>query len=74
MILPQIKQPIIIFQGRKDTTVDPVAGEMILRGVSSAIKEHHWMEESTHPILIDVELDAVTDLSLRFAEKILKAG
>lgn len=73
-ILPQIKQPIIIFQGRKDTTVDPVAGEMILRGVSSAIKEHHWMEESTHPILIDVELDAVTDLSLRFAEKILKAG
>ncbi len=73
-ILPQIKQPIIIFQGRKDTTVDPVAGEMILQGVGSAIKEHHWMEESTHPILIDSELDAVTDLSLRFIEKILKAG
>jgi len=73
-ILPQIKQPIIIFQGRKDKTVDPVAGEMILQGVGSAIKEHHWMEESTHPILIDRELDAVTDLSLRFIEKILKAG
>ena len=73
-ILPQIKQPIIIFQGRKDKTVDPVAGEMILQGVGSAIKEHHWLEESTHPILIDRELDAVTDLSLRFIEKILKAG
>ena len=73
-ILPQIKQPIIIFQGRKDTTVDPAAGEMILSSVKSNIKEHQWMENSTHPILIDVELDAVTDLSLRFIEKILKAG
>lgn len=73
-ILPQIKQPIIIFQGRKDKTVDPVAGEMILQGVGSAIKEHHWLEESTHPILIDSELDAVTDLSVSFIEKILKAG
>ena len=73
-VLPQIKQPIIIFQGRKDTTVDPVAGEMILQDIGSAIKEHHWMEESTHPILIDSELDTVTDLSLRFIEKILKAG
>ena len=73
-VLPQIKQPIIIFQGRKDTTVDPAAGEMILSSVRSNIKEHHWMENSTHPILIDVELDAVTDLSVRFTEKILKAG
>jgi len=73
-ILPQIKQPIIIFQGRKDTTVDPAAGEMILSSVRSNIKEHHWMENSTHPILIDVELDKVTDLSLRFMEKVLQVG
>lgn len=73
-ILPQVKQPITIFQGRKDTTVDPIAGDMILQGVSSPVKELHWMEESSHPILIDVELDQVTDLSLRFMEKILKSG
>ncbi len=72
-ILSQIKQPIAVFQGRKDTTVATAAGEMILNGVGSTVKEHHWMENSTHPILIDAELDAVTDLSLKFMEKVLKA-
>lgn len=74
IILPQIKQPIIVFQGRKDTTVAPRVGEVILSGVGSTVKEHHWMENSTHPILIDAELDAVTDLSLKFFEKVLQSG
>ncbi len=72
--LPKVTQPIVVFQGCKDTTVAPAAGEMILNGVGSAVKEHHWMENSTHPILIDAELDAVTDLSLRFMEKVLRSG
>jgi carboxylesterase len=71
--LPKIIQPIIVFQGRNDTTVAVEAGDIILRGVSSAIKEHHWMENSSHPILIDNELDAVTDLSLRFIQKIISS-
>jgi hypothetical protein len=29
------------------------------------------MEGSSHPILLDHELDAVTDLSLRFIERII---
>jgi carboxylesterase len=70
-ILPKVKQPIIVFQGRKDTTVAAQVGDIILRGVSSTVKEHHWMENSSHPILIDDELDAVTDLSLQFIEKAL---
>jgi carboxylesterase len=71
--LPQVKQPIIVFQGRKDTTVHPTAGDIILQGVSSTVKEHHWMEKSTHVITIDCELEAVTDLTVRFMEKALKA-
>ena len=39
------------------------AGDIILQSVRSTIKEHHWMEESAHPILIDNELDEVTKLS-----------
>lgn len=70
-VLPNIAQPVIVFQGRKDTTVNPQAGDMILRGVASTVKEHHWMEKSGHPILIDVELDTVADLSLRFIEKVI---
>ncbi|MBM3125668.1 MAG: alpha/beta fold hydrolase [Chloroflexi bacterium] len=66
--LSQVRQPVIIFQGRKDTTVHPTAGELILHSVSSAVKEHYWMNESTHPILLDCELEDVTALTLRFLE------
>jgi carboxylesterase len=66
--LPQIHQPVLVFQGRKDLTVHPSAGDVILQGVSSRVKEHHWMEQSTHPILLDCELDAVTELTLRFMQ------
>lgn len=70
-MLPNVSQPILVLQGRKDKTVDASAGDIILRGVRSTIKEHHWMEGSAHPILLDGELDAVTELSLRFIESAL---
>lgn len=70
-VLPNIAQPIVVFQGRKDVTVNPQAGDIILRGVASAVKEHHWMEKSGHPILIDAELEEVTNLSLNFMERTL---
>jgi carboxylesterase len=66
--LPQIHQPVIVFQGRKDLTVDSSAGDLILQGVSSRVKELHWMQKSAHAILLDCELDAVTELTLRFIE------
>jgi carboxylesterase len=66
--LPQIRQPVLVFQGRKDLTVYPSAGDLILQGVSSRVKELHWMEKSSHAIILDCELDAVTELTLRFIE------
>lgn len=71
-VLPDITQPVLMFQGRKDTTVVVQAGDIILDSVRSTFKEHHWMEGSAHPILIENELDAVTDLSLHFIEKVLQ--
>lgn len=69
--LPKITQPVILFQGRRDTAVAPQAGDIILHGVRSTLKEHHWMERSAHPILIEDELDEVTSLSLNFMERAL---
>jgi carboxylesterase len=71
--LPQIRQPVLIFQGRKDLTVNPSAGDLILQGVSSRVKERHWMEQSSHAILLDCELDAVVDLTMRFMETALES-
>ncbi len=68
-LLPKIHQPVQIFQGRFDQTVAQEAGEIIMRGVSSKVKEHHWMEKSHHTILLDVELDDVTAKTLAFLER-----
>lgn len=69
--LSNIRQPVMILQGRRDTTVAPEAGKIILDGISSTVKELHWMENSSHTILLDVELDQSTDLSVSFMEKCL---
>ena len=64
--LGEIHQPILIFQGRKDTTVAPEAGEILLEGVRSTQKKRIWLENSTHPVTLDVELDEVTRLTVDF--------
>ena len=68
--LSNIHQPVLVFQGRKDITVDPEAGNIILEGISSEIKEHHWMKNSSHVIILDAELEQVAALSINFIEKI----
>lgn len=67
--LVQIQQPTLIFQGRKDFTVAPEAGEIILNGISSAVKEQHWMENSSHALVLDAEREEVARLSMGFIEK-----
>ncbi|MBT3316210.1 MAG: alpha/beta fold hydrolase [Anaerolineae bacterium] len=68
--LSGVHQPILIFQGRNDVTVVPEAGEIIMDGVSSEIKEHHWMEKSSHSILLDEEYEEVAEMSIAFIERI----
>ena len=67
--LSEIRQPVLIFQGRLDLTVTPDAGKIIMDGVSSEIKEHHWMENSSHSILLDKEYERVAEMSMQFIEK-----
>ena len=64
--LSRIKQPVLIFQGRKDVTVAAEAGEVIMSGVSSEIVEHHWMENSSHAIVLDDEHGRVAEISMQF--------
>lgn len=68
-LLPNIHQPVLVFQGRFDQTVAECAGQVILENVSSPVKELHWMEHSHHTILLDVEFDTVTAKTLAFLER-----
>ncbi len=72
--LPQVRQPVLVVQGRLDTTIHPSSGEIILQGVNAKLRELHWMEGSTHVVLLDRELEQITNLTLRFMERALKVG
>lgn len=65
-LLPQIHQPVLVFQGRFDETVAPQTGQVILNGISSPIKQLYWMEKSHHTILLDVEFEEVAARTLTF--------
>ena len=70
-LLPQIHQPIFILQGRLDPTVHPKSALTIYDQVSSAIKELHWLEQSTHCVILDKERDLAASLTLDFLKRVL---
>jgi carboxylesterase len=67
--LSKINQPILIFQGKLDKTIDPISSVEVLEGVSSLDKELVWLDESSHVILLDRQISIVRDLCLSFIEK-----
>ncbi len=69
-LLPDVRQPILIMQGKKDHTVAASAPQEIYDGVRSAVKELHWMEHSGHCVMIDQEWEAVTQLTLKFLQRL----
>jgi carboxylesterase len=70
-LLPRIHQPIIIIQGRLDPTVHPQSPQIIFDQVNSSIKELHWLENSTHCVILDKERDLAASLTLDFLNRVL---
>ncbi len=64
--LSDIQQPVLVFQGRLDTTVSPQAGDIILQGIRSQDKTRLWLEKSHHPLILDDEIDELTQHTLAF--------
>lgn len=71
-ILPSIHQPILIMQGRLDPTVHPQAPQEIYDRVSSSVKELHWLQHSTHCVILDKERDLATGISIDFLQRVFK--
>jgi len=69
--LPQIRQPILIVQGRLDPTIHPQSPQIIYEQVSSTLKELHWLEHSTHCVILDKEHELAEELSLDFLRRAL---
>jgi esterase/lipase len=69
--LEQIEQPVLVIQGRNDTTIAADSGQVILEGVRSEIKEQHWMDQSGHVVILDDEREEIAALTIQFIEKIV---
>jgi carboxylesterase len=66
--LDRITQPVLIFQGRRDSTVHPDAGKMILQRVRSAHRQHVWLAQTSHAVTLDAEIGQVAAVTSAFLQ------
>lgn len=71
-VLPNITQPTLIHQGRKDRSLDLRSSTLVLNRLGSKDKTLLWFENSQHCILLDREFDQVAEVSLAFIQRILE--
>lgn len=70
-LLPKITQPLLIVQGRLDGVVHAGVPDLIASRVRSTIKEIHWLERSTHCVLLDQEWEQAAAWALDFVNQCL---
>jgi carboxylesterase len=70
--LPSVRQPLLIFQGRRDAQVHPHAPQMVYDGVSSTDKTMVWLENSGHNLLADGERESVWQQSYDWMVRVLR--
>ncbi|NLJ39703.1 MAG: alpha/beta fold hydrolase [Candidatus Atribacteria bacterium] len=61
-LLPRIKVPATIFLGKKDQTISLPGGVKTYDLLGSSEKELIWLEESSHCIILDKELNKVIEM------------
>ena len=69
--LTTITQPLLIVQGRLDCRVAPDVPALLAREVHSTWYEIHWLEQSTHCVLLDCEWQQANELGLDFITRVL---
>jgi carboxylesterase len=69
-LLPGIKQPTLIIQGRLDNTVHSSVPDFIYSQIGSVIKEKYWLDHSTHCVIIDREFEQVIGLTIQFLDHV----
>jgi len=65
-LVPTIRAPTLILQGRRDTVVDPANAAWLGRDLGSAVKRLVWFPRSDHLLALDRERDEVVALAVAF--------
>ncbi|MFN2302207.1 MAG: alpha/beta hydrolase [Anaerolineales bacterium] len=64
--LGKINQPTLVLSGEYDHAIAPDSIQIIMQGINSSRKQHIHMNHSSHCILLDQELEQVTNHILTF--------
>lgn len=70
--LKTVRQPVIIFQGKKDATIIPEGASIVYDKISSTDKNLIWLENSGHTLLLGTEYPAVYQETLSFFMRVTK--
>lgn len=73
-VMPKVRQPVLIFQGEQDHTVDPSGAQLIYNSIGSKEKELLWMQRSGHCIILHNEREQVYKKTHHFIESVLESG
>ncbi len=68
-ILPEIRQPILIFQGKNDETIDQQSALLVYNAVSSREKHLIELDDCGHCVLLDKQHHKVNTRSIEFLDK-----
>ncbi len=64
--LDRVINPMIIFQGRLDKSIDQMSSVEVLESINSSEKELIWLEDSSHCILLDRQLPDAEEICWEF--------
>ena len=64
--LPQVRPPLLIFQGKLDQTLVPEGAQEVYDHAGSTDKTLVWLEKSSHCIALDVEWEAAAQQTAAF--------
>lgn len=64
--LPKISQPVRIFQGLRDGTINPQGAQHIYDNLGSKDKKIYWLPNSPHCLILDQDLEIVAQEVIAF--------
>lgn len=67
----QIKQPILVVTGALDKTITPDSADLVIANIGSTDITQVCMQQSTHCVLLDKEIDQVCQLTKEFIRKLI---
>lgn len=67
--LARLQQPILVIQGRLDETIDPHSGTTLINAMDSRDKALHWLEHSTHCVILDREWERAAEWTCEFIQR-----